>query len=86
MSDIKMPIGAQEMSEYLMADAIAVNVLNNRDELERADVRNEIRAAMRFIRIGAIAWLLQNGVSVPVELLCDQAHPQVGSQLPDYRK
>jgi hypothetical protein len=76
----KMPIKAVELQEYLFADAAAGLT---RDGISNSDLRWEIRSAFRLQRFAVMNWLLMNGVTIPGDLLSDQAHPPVGRQWPD---
>lgn len=84
---VKMPIASVEMQEYLFARNLTMTAIKcakdgdhtpNYQQLDRG-----IRECFRFQRFALMSWLQQNGVSIPAELLSDQAHPPVGAQMPD---
>lgn len=86
MAEVLVGIQAVEVSEYLMAHTSAVKWATESSRVSRlneAELRNDYRAVMRLHRFAVINWLMQNGVSVPVELLGDQIHREVGQQMPD---
>lgn len=74
MSNVKMPVSALELQEYLFA----ANIPN-------ADAHSikATRDCFYFHRFQVMNWLLMNGVSIPAHLLSDQAHPRIGLQTVD---
>lgn len=82
----KMPIAALELQEYLYADQLknqALDAVDAEDRTGACGVQKNARECLRFARFAVINWLLQNGASIPAELITDQAHPPVGHQYPD---
>jgi len=78
-----------ELQEFLLASQAAQTAVDllTRSRVTRstdiANVRDNIREAMRLNRFGLMAWLMQNGVSIPSRLLDDRVHRQVGQQHSD---
>lgn len=89
MSDVKvsMPVSSVEMQEYLFAETLAKVAAKCESErgnvIDWDDLKRNIRESFRFQRFAVMNWLLMNGVSIPAELLSDQAHKPVGQQFPD---
>lgn len=84
-NDIKMPISAVELQEFLFAETATVAAMQKNDNgtITTNKVRDHIRESFRFQRFAVMNWLMMNGVAIPSHLLSDQAHPPVGSQQPD---
>lgn len=87
MPEAKMPIGSVEMQEYLFANTLT-GVAKRCEEKKHnvtdfAPLAREIRECFRFQRFAVMNWLMQNGVTIPAELLSDQTHPRPGSQFVD---
>lgn len=76
-----------EMAEYLFAQTSAAHALrvatspNGHDPLK--DAADHIRGAFRLHRFNVFTWLMQNGAKLPVRLVDDRIHPEVGNQGPD---
>lgn len=79
---------SMEVQEYLFSDTLA-NLAQTQsancaiNDGERRHLTNESRSMLRLHRFNVMSWLMTNGVKIPVDLLADQNHPQVGSQYPD---
>lgn len=92
MSDdkVSMPVSAVEMQEYLFSETLAK--IAYKCEREKHNVtdwstlKRETRESFRFHRFAVMNWLMMNGVSIPAELLSDQAHKPVGQQMPDMHR
>lgn len=81
-----MPIAAVELQEYLFSETLAKVAIrcSQDDEPGKWDeLRKHTREDFRWQRFAVMNWLIMNGVSIPAELLTDQAHPPVGQQYPD---
>lgn len=82
-----MPVAAVELQEYLFAETLAKVAANCESEKHNvtdwSKLKKEIRESFRYQRFGVMNWLLMNGVSIPAELMSDQAHKPVGQQMPD---
>lgn len=74
MSNIKMPVVALEVQEYLFA----ANIPGATPETIKA-----MRECFYFHRFQVMNWLLMNGVSLPAHLISDQTHPRIGLQTVD---
>jgi hypothetical protein len=78
-----------ELQEFLLSSQSAQTALDllTRSRVTRstdiANVRDNIREAMRLNRFGVFAWLMQNGVHIPARLLDDRVHRPVGQQHSD---
>jgi hypothetical protein len=85
--EIKTPIASVELQEYLFAQTAAKYAARTargacgQDDMDR--ITGHIRGAFRLNRFTLFNWLMQNGVSIPAELLDDRTHPEVGNQTPD---
>lgn len=84
------PIGlidGVEMQEFLFASTstqYAIKTVAEQHNVPEWDkVRDHIRGALRLHRFMVTNWLMLNGVKIPADLLADQAHPEVGQQMPD---
>jgi hypothetical protein len=73
------PITMLELEEYLFAQT--ASDFAKRSSAEHAHAH--IRESFRMHRFFVFTWLMQNGVSIPVHLVADGAHPPVGQQAPD---
>lgn len=82
-----MSIAAIELQEYLFAESLAKVAGNCQHEshnvVDWADLKRQTRQSFRLQRFAVMNWLLMNGVSIPAELLTDEAHPPVDEQYPD---
>lgn len=77
-----------ELQEYLFADTNATAAVQhfrnaNNGAADSGLLRDRTREVLRLHRFTVISWLMTNGVKIPVELLDDSAHPEVGNQYPD---
>jgi len=76
-----------ELQEFLFASASATFAAQLEQQkhnvVEWDKLRDHIRGAMRIHRFTVINWLMMQGVKIPVELLDDKQHPEVGQQMPD---
>jgi len=84
--NIDMPVSSVELQEYLFAEALkecAKECESSEDMQRHSKLIKNIRESFRLQRFAVINWLLMNGVSIPPELLSDEAHPTVGNQYPD---
>lgn len=76
-----------EMQEYLNAATIARIVEDAGSEpatsIDLRILAFTIRQTLRLHRFAVVAWLAQQNVSVPVELLADELHPPPGGQTVD---
>ena len=86
-AEINMPISAVEMQECLFSETLVKMADKTAAEsdtyMDWSKLKKEIRRSFRYQRFAVMNWLLMNGVSIPAELLTDDAHPIVGSQYPD---
>jgi len=73
------PITMLEVEEFLFASTDAQFARTNTPEAGHAHIRESYRMHRFFV----ITWLMQNGVSIPLHLAVDSAHPPVGQQRPD---
>lgn len=73
------PIAPLELQEYLFAQTAAEHAKNS----SLGGGAQHIRETLRLHRFSLFLWLMQNGVKIPIELLADQNHPEVGQQYPD---
>lgn len=84
---IKIGIENVEMTEYLFSNTAANFATFGLDDDDRSimieKARNHIRGAFRLHRFVFMNWLLMNGVKLPVEVMDDRTHPEVGDQRPD---
>lgn len=82
-----MPISAVELQEYLFsftAAQYAKRVAAEKHNVPDTEkIANHIRGAFRLNRFAVMNWLMMNGVKIPIELLDDRNHPEVGAQMPD---
>jgi len=86
MSDLLVGPQAMEVSEFLMSNTQAMKVAGESgrvNRLEEGPLLIDMRQILRLHRFTVMSWLMQNGVSIPAELLSDQTHREVGQQLPD---
>lgn len=82
-----VPIGMVEMQEYLMSSTIAQGIQRGPTiGAERDEIARNIRNSMRLLRFTLFGWLMLNGVKIPVALMNDGSHPEVGDQLPDQQE
>lgn len=76
-----------EVQEYLFsttsADFAARLEREKHNVFDTSKMRDHLRGGFRLHRFFVMNWLLTNGVKIPVELMSDQAHPEVGQQYPD---
>jgi hypothetical protein len=73
------PISIVELEEFFFSQTAAAFAKRNGTD---ATIQH-LRESFRLHRFILIAWLLQNGVQLPVELVDDRTHPVPGAQLPD---
>lgn len=66
-----------ELKEFCYASSLPLPSENKRVLV------NHVRDVLRCHRFDVLAWLMQNGVQIPADLLSDNTHPQVGNQSPD---
>ncbi len=76
---MKTPVSILEVEEYLFSQTAAQVAQDNPPE----KTAEHVRGSLRLHRFLVFTWLLQNGVSLPAELLADREHPPVGEQTPD---
>lgn len=87
--EIKVPIGGVELHEFLFSQTAAryaqrtLPVHGDDSDAALGKVADHFRGALRLNRFAIMNWLMMNGVKIPVELLDDRTHPEVGSQAPD---
>lgn len=86
-NDLSMSLSAVEMQEYLFSETLAKVAakceIEKHNVIDWTTLKNQIRESFRLQRFAVMNWLRMNGVSIPVELLSDQAHKPVGQQMPD---
>lgn len=79
-----MPIGSVEMQEYLMTTtAVKAAMRKPLGAAFETELVRQMRETMRLHRFIVMNWLLQNGNPIELQLIADQSHPLVGSQMPD---
>src|SRR3990167_7690191 len=88
INPVKVPIHFVELQEFLFSGTAAnfahfslVLGLNPQERQEK--IRDHIRGAMRLHRFVLLNWLMQNGVEIPLELMDDRLHLDVGAQSVD---
>lgn len=90
-----VPAGMLEMDEYLFSHTAAEFAFGKFETcypcpedikaILIAEVRDHVRESLRLHRFQVFAWLLSNDISLPLNLLADLTHAEVGKQKPDER-
>lgn len=80
-----VPISHVEMQEFLFAGTMARQAVRVCKDSARPEqtILHSARESFRLMRFAVFAWLMQNGVAIPAELLDDRVHAPVGKQRPD---
>ena len=71
-----------ELQEFCFSETSAQFAVRKMEErgnvIDTDSIRAHIRGALRLHRFTVMNWLMMNGVKIPIELLADQNHPEVG--------
>lgn len=89
-AEIAAPI---EMHEFLFSATIGrvlaekfrgrTNIKGDEVEVAALKIVELVRGAMRLQRFSIFNWLKMHGVKIPMSLVEDRVHPEVGRQYPD---
>lgn len=91
MPDVRLPIDSVELQEFLFSTTDvkkAVSCLesgNLYNDSQQQKLFEHLRKGYRLHRFMVLNWLMMNGVQIPLALLSDEVHPEVGKQYPDQK-